>query len=383
MNDKDAFQPWPALGELDRVLNAAGTFTTVGVSRSSPGVAQAAAWALQRHLVIDDLQALASRELAAFSGAAAGTVVHCAAAGITLSVAAAMTGPDPALIARLPDAEGLRSRVLVPAPHLVEYGHPLATDIRLAGGRVHACGDADRCTLEAITPALAMPDVACLLLVSSRLTRDPAFDYVAACAAARAAGVPVVIDGAAQDLRVRELTAMAPAAVVLSAHKYLASPTAGLLVGEAGFIDAVRLQQRGIGRAMKPSKEAIVGVLMALQERHSLDLDAWRAQQQDKAGRIARSLAGLDGVAASVVQDPAGAPIPRVRLTLSGGADAAMRVARQLRQSDPQIWVMEHGIAQGVLTLEAVGLRAPEVDQLIGALRLALTAAGGTGGQTA
>ena len=275
MNDDD-FHPWPALAERDRVLNAAGTFTTVGVSRSSPGVAQAAAWALQRHLVIDELQDLASRELAAFSGAEAGTVVHCAAAGITLSVAAAMTGPDPALIARLPDTEGLRSRVLVPTPHLVEYGHPLATDIRLAGAAVHACGEPDRCGVDAILPALAMPDVACLLLVSSRLTRDPAFDYPAACVAARSAGVPVIIDGAAQDLRVRELMALAPAAVVLSAHKYLASPTAGVVVGEAAFVDAVRLQQRGIGRAMKPSKEAIVGVLMALHERRSLDLDAWR-----------------------------------------------------------------------------------------------------------
>lgn len=377
MSDEQNFHPWPALAALDRVLNAAGTFTTVGVSRSSPGVAQAAAWALQRHLVIDELQDLVSRELAAFSGAAAGTVVHCAAAGITLSVAAAMTGTDPARVARLPDATGMRGRVVVPAPHLVEYGHPLATDIRLAGAQVHACGEPDRCTVEAIVPALALPDVACLLLVSSRLTRDPAFDYAAACAAARAAGVPVIIDGAAQDLRVRELMALAPAALVLSAHKYLASPTAGVVVGEPAFIDAVRLQQRGIGRAMKPSKEAIVGVLMALHERRGLDLDAWREAQWAKARWIVQALDGQGGAVASVVPDPAGAPLPRVRLQLPGGADEARRIVLRLKHRDPQIWVMEHGVPQGLLTIEAVGLNAAEVEALIDALRRALAEGGG------
>lgn len=366
MTSPDAPAGRPAFG---RVLNAAGTFTPVGVSRSSPAVAEATAWALQQFLVLDELQALASRELAAFSGAAAGTVVHCAAAGITLGVAAAMAGSDPARVAQLPDAEGLRRVVVVPAPHLIDYGHPLATDVRLAGATVQACGRPERCTGDELLPALAAPEVACLLLVSSRLTRDPAFDFSAACEAARAAGVPVLIDGAAQDLRVRELTALQPAAVVLSAQKYLAAPTAGLVVGEAGFVDAVRAQQKGIGRAMKASKEAIVGVLAALAERRGLDLPSWGARQAQKAQGAVDALRELRGVDTTLVPDPLGAPFPRVRLRFAGGADEARRVAQALRQQDPPVWVMEHGVREGVLTLELVALRADEVDAVVDALR--------------
>ena len=70
--------------------------------------------------------------------------------------------------------------------------------------------------------------------------------------------------------------------VVLSAHKYLAAPTAGLIVGRAGLVQSCRAQERGIGRAMKPTKEAILGVLAALDERRRLDLGAWSAAQQRK-----------------------------------------------------------------------------------------------------
>ena len=49
---------------LHPVINAAGTFTPLGVSRSSPAVADAVAQSLQEFFVIDELQALACRALA-------------------------------------------------------------------------------------------------------------------------------------------------------------------------------------------------------------------------------------------------------------------------------------------------------------------------------
>lgn len=73
---------------LTPVINAAGTFTPLGVSRSSTRVAAAAAAALSQFVVIDELQDRAGRALARATRAEAGAVVHCAAAGITLSVAA-------------------------------------------------------------------------------------------------------------------------------------------------------------------------------------------------------------------------------------------------------------------------------------------------------
>ena len=88
---------------LSQVINAAGSFTPLGVSRSSAGVGRVAGEALTQFFVIDQLQDALSTALSRFTGAEAGVAVHCVAAGITLSIAAVMTGPDPARIAALPN----------------------------------------------------------------------------------------------------------------------------------------------------------------------------------------------------------------------------------------------------------------------------------------
>ncbi len=75
---------------LNQVINACGTYTPLGVSRSTPQVAQAVAQALGDFSVIDQLQAAASQALARWAGAQAGAVTHCVAAGITMAVAGAM-----------------------------------------------------------------------------------------------------------------------------------------------------------------------------------------------------------------------------------------------------------------------------------------------------
>lgn len=262
--------------QLTRLINASGTFTPLGVSRSSVQIASVVAQALGEFFDIDELQVRTGRAVADLTGAEAAAVTHCVAAGITLSIAAAMAGSDPLRIQALPDSRGLPNRVVLPAGHAVNYGHPIFTDIRLAGAHpVIACTDAS-CTLENIETALADERTACLLLVSSRLVAGPRIDLREAVAAAHRRGVPAIIDGAAQDMRIGELLATGADIVLISAHKYMASPTAGLIIGRSGMVQACRAQDRGIGRSMKATKEALIGVLAAVEERRALDIEAWR-----------------------------------------------------------------------------------------------------------
>ncbi|MGE0313269.1 MAG: aminotransferase class V-fold PLP-dependent enzyme [Lautropia sp.] len=371
--------PRPASADADdiharlgvrRPINAAGTFTPLGVSRSPPAVGRAVAAALGGFFVVDELQALASRRLAAWSGAEAGTVVHCASAAITLSVAAAIAGDDPARIAALPATDGLADRVVLPATHAVDYGHPIEQDVRLAGGRVVLAGDADACDLEQLRIALEAPGVACLLLVSSRLVRGAPLALDRAVALGHRRGVPVVIDGAAQDRRVGALLATGADLVLFSGQKYLAAPTAGVVVGRAPLVKAVRMQEKGIGRAMKASKEAIVGLLAALDARAHEDPDAWRDAQAAKARRFADAVGRLPGLRATLEMDPAGMPFPRVRLQPEpalAGVDAAT-LAQRLQDGSPPIHVMRHALASGALVVELVGLRDDEVAAIADAL---------------
>ena len=357
---------------LTPVINAAGSFTPLGVSRSSTHVAQSVAAALQSFFIINELQTLASERLSAFCGCEAAAVTHCVSAAITQAVAACITGTDQAAVAALPETQGRANAVVIPEGHCVNYGHPLVTDIRLAGATVVRAGSRDACSLDDIEQALDRPGVCCLLLVSSRLTAFQNLDARGAVAAARQRGIPVVIDGAAQDMRIPELLSTGADGVLVSAHKYLASPTAGLVLGTRDFVQRFRAQEAGIGRGMKPSKEAIVGVLAALEERQAQDQVAWKKKQDEKVVLAAALLHKCPGIEVTIDPDPSGMPFQRVRVRCLKGEGMARAVVQALKAGSPSIWVMEHQLGQGAMQLELVALSEEEVRQVVDAIGSAL-----------
>src|SRR5215207_3555190 len=107
---------------LRRIINAAGTMTALGASAAVPEAIRAAGEILPVFVEIDDLQRAASRTIARATGAEAGFVTASSSAGITLVIAAAMTGSDLGRIARLPDSAGMKSGVSIQRGHLIDYG---------------------------------------------------------------------------------------------------------------------------------------------------------------------------------------------------------------------------------------------------------------------
>jgi len=361
---------------LTRVINARGTFTPLGVSRSSERVAKTVAQALGEFFIIEELQSLVSQAAVDLAGGEAAAVTHCVSAATTIAVAAAMAGSDPKKVAALPDASGMPDRVVLPAGHAVDYGHPNTTDIRLAGAFPVLAGSEAMCSTRDLEAALAHERTACLLLVSSRLTTGSPVDLREAVAAAHRRNVPAIIDAAAQGMRMDALLSTGADAVLFSAQKYLASPTAGLIIGRAEFVRDCRVQERGIGRAMKPTKEAILGVLAAIEDRRDLEPAAWREAQARKVAWFVDRVKHVSSVTASEVPDPSGMPFSRVRLTVRAegeGWNAAVLAAR-LRSETPPIWVMEHGAGEGHLFLELVPLDDAELEVI--ADRLTHCAAG-------
>jgi seryl-tRNA(Sec) selenium transferase len=126
-------------------------------------------------------------------------------------------------------------------------------------------------------------------------------------------------------------------------------------------------QERGIGRVMKASKEAVVGVLAALEARHELDVSAWARAQADKVERFAERVGVLPGIEAGAWPDPTGLPFPRARISVDptvAGMDAGA-LAAALRAGSPSVWVMTDQQEAGVLVLELVPLTDPELDAIV------------------
>ncbi len=353
--------------DLTTIINAAGTFTPLGVSRSSPLVGQAVAEALSEFFVMDELQDAVSTVIAEWTGAEAGTVTHCVSAGIVLSIAAAITGNSSEGVAILPDTRGMPNRVVLPAGHAINYGHPILQDVRLAGAIPVLAGSIEQCTMAELERQLDQAEVACLLLISSRLVTGQPVDLARAVALAHARGLPAIIDGAAQDMRIECLLKTNADLVLVSAHKYLASPTAGLVIGKKDYVAAVRAHEKGIGRAMKASKEGICGVLAAIAERKKIDLVAWRDEQQKKVDYFVQKANSFYGINAESIADPAGMPISRVHLSIEpdkAGISAA-NFANALRSGTPSIWTMSNALQKGQVILELVPLNDGELEFII------------------
>ena len=136
--------------------------------------------------------------------------------------------------------------------------------------------------------------------------------------------------------------------VILSGGKGIRGPqNTGLLVGRADLVRAAAANgspNSAIGRPCKVSKEAIVGLVAALELFLQDDHDAEWARHLDEARRILGAAAGIAGVRArleddrsvSTVPDPA--PLDRPR----GHGSHARAVMGALRRGDPPIMVRVH-----------------------------------------
>ena len=125
---------------LRRIVNACGKMTHLSGAAVLPPIVEQVATALPCFFDLNELQERAGRVIAQATGAETGCVTASSAAGITLSVAASMTGPDLGRIAQLPDTGGMPDQVVLQKGHAVNFGAPITQMIRLAGARVVEIG---------------------------------------------------------------------------------------------------------------------------------------------------------------------------------------------------------------------------------------------------
>ena len=352
--------------ELTPVINLSGPLTVYGTSISSEAVIEAVAEGLRHHWNMDELFQRADERIAQWSGAEAGTLTACSASGITLSVAACMTGDAPSKVGKLPNTDGMPNEVIIQKGHVVDFGAPIEQMIRLAGAKTVEVGKVNKTTPTQIEAAIGPDTAAGMFVISHHTTLSGNVELERFVSIFHDHGLPVIIDGAAQDHQIERMVASGADLIVISGQKYLSGPTAGVVCGRKDLIQALYLQNGGIGRAMKIGKEAILGTIITIEERMHEGVEEWEVRQRSKAEALASMIGEFQGIDVSIEKDLVGQPVHRVKLVVD--CDAFGMDASQLRlllqDSSPSIKTRDHHSGPGTFLLEPVHISPADMQHV-------------------
>jgi len=348
---------------LKRVINASGTMTALGASRVSAEVIGAISEILPDFVEMRELQRAASKVIACATGAEAGCVTASAAAGISIAVAACMTGMDFYRIEKLPDTDGMKNEVIIQKGHAVNFGSSITQMVRLAGARCVEIGTATLCGTYQLKGAINEKTAAALYVVSHHTVQSALIQFEEFARVARENNIPVIVD-AASEYDLMGFLEKGADIVVYSGHKFLGGPTSGIIAGKKELVKACYYQEKGIGRGMKVGKESILGMMEALE--HWLDRDPEEIRKQEDA-RIEYAFSFLNklhGFTAVYSKDPTHNPITRLKVNIDPekSTSSAFELSQLLSQGDPSIKVRNHHVDRDYFFLDPCNLLDGEIE---------------------
>ena len=318
------------------LVNCRGTFTIISGSQSLPEV-KAAMDAASRHYVhMDELMDAVGRRLAELTKADWGMVSSGCAAALAHATAACIAGADPEKMQRLPNTQGLRNEVIAPVYSRNVYDHA----VRGIGAKM-----IDVATKEEYIRAFNDRTAMVMILASPEDSGPMGLQILAPIAKEK--GVPVLVDAAAERLKVPNVHLSRGATLVAySGGKCLRGPqTAGLLLGRKDLIKAAWLHSaphHAIGRPMKAGKEEIMGMLAAVEAWMKRDHDAEWKQWEMWLATIGDSVKRVNGVTTRIRQpESLSNNAPRMEIQWDGEAlgIGGQEVEKLLLNGDPRVVV--------------------------------------------
>jgi uncharacterized pyridoxal phosphate-dependent enzyme len=279
------------------LINARGTVTIVGATRTLPEVKQAMDDAALDYVQLDELMDGVGRRLGELTGAEWGIVTSGASAALTVAAAGCVTGGDPDKMAQLPDLKGLKDEIVTPRYSRSAYDHAL----KGVGARI-----VEVANREEFEAALG-PRTAMVMVMAGRTAEEGPLSLKEIASLATPRGIPILVDAAADELVVPNPYLMQGADMVAySGGKCLRGPQcAGLLIGRKSLTQAAWINSaphHGLGRGLKVGREEIMGMLAAVEmwkkRDHAAEARTWTSWLE----HIARRLQPIPGVTAEIRQ---------------------------------------------------------------------------------
>lgn len=323
-------------------INATATLTINGGSRQLDEVIAAIEAAGRFHVNLDELMEKAGERLSQLLKCDWAMVTSGAAAALTHATSACVAGADPEAMQQLPNVTGLKNEVIMPKWSRNQYDHAIrATGVTIV----------DVESPEQLRNAVSNRTAMMAMLGDKWGKEAVTLEDLAAVAGPR--GIPILIDAAADPLVIPDpYIARGATLVAYSGGKIIRGPqTAGLLVGRKDLVKAAFLNSaphHSVGRALKVSKEEIVGMVKAVEVWVTRrNLDAEFQEWESWYAHITAEITKVPGVTTKVNKPQRGAPFPTLNVSWDPGKVGltAQRVGELMRSGEPRI--QTHAAGEG------------------------------------
>ncbi|MCK2181687.1 DgaE family pyridoxal phosphate-dependent ammonia lyase [Hafnia paralvei] len=347
---------------LKTVINTSGRMTILGVSTPCEDVVEAVNFGLNHYFEVKDLINKTGRYIADLLGVEDAVVVSCASAGIAQSVAAVIVKDNLYRLENLhAHSHDVPSEIVVPKGHNVNFGAPVGTMVQLGGGTLREAGYANECSPAQLAAAITPKTAAILYIKSHHCVQKSMLDVAQAAEVAKTYQLPLIVDAAAEEDLQSYYQAGADL-VIYSGAKAIEGPTSGLVIGRKQYVEWVKLQSNGIGRAMKVGKEGILGLTQAITSYMTLEKENGQ-QMVDKMSAFIDNLNSLKGIQAKVVWDSAGRDIARTEISFDHAAlgITTQEIVDRLKNGDPAIYFRGYKANEGKIEVDVRSVNAEQL----------------------
>ncbi|AUV02856.1 DgaE family pyridoxal phosphate-dependent ammonia lyase [Phytobacter ursingii] len=348
--------------QLKQVINASGRMTALGVSTPRPDVVDAVLSGMNHYFEMKDLVNKTGDYIAKLLEVEGATVVSCASAGIAQSVAAVLVKDSDWLLENLHSTAIENNEIVLPRGHNVNFGAPVGTMVALGGGKVVEAGYANECSADQLAAAISPRTAAVLYIKSHHCVQKSMLSVEQAAVVARKHSLPLIVDAAAEEDLQCYYRAGADL-VIYSGAKAIEGPTSGLVIGKTQYVEWVKRQTAGIGRAMKVGKEGILGLTCAIEHYLSATKESG-AEMVAKMTPFIDRLNTLNGVSARVVWDSAGRDIARSEIKFDEAITgiATGELVSALKQGEYAIYFRGYKANEGIIEADVRSVTAEQLD---------------------
>lgn len=353
---------------LKHVINASGKMTILGVSKVPQESIDAENFGDAHFFEVADLVKKSGQYIAELLGAEETVIVNSASAGIVQAVAAVIGRGSIYHLYHPYSSKFSKRDIIIPKGQNVDYGAPEEIMIQLGGGKVVEAGYANMCKLEHIEMMINENTAAIFYVKSHHAVQKSMLSVKEAVKVAHKHNLPLILDAAAEE-DMQKYLKLGVDIIIFSGAKAIEGPASGLVYGKSKYIEWVRMQSTGLGRAMKIGKENILGFTAAIERYLKVGPEDGQHMKKRLIPFI-NELSSLPHVKVKQTQDQAGREIYRADITIeSDSPKNAKDVIRELKAEDPAIYTREYRANEGIIEFDIRAVDAGEMKEIVRRLK--------------